>query len=250
MNMPLMLARIAAAHRNTGPADPYWSNVSCLMHFDALKTDGSLQFIDAKGNTWNSPAVGGSAIDTTIKKFGGGSHNPSTGNAYAQTTTSSPFAFGSGDFTVEAQLYRDTNDLPNYHGAVCADDIGTTRGWLLFANVSNGFMNFAGFSGATSFTVADTIIPALSTWYHYAVVRDGSTLRMYRDGAQVASVPITGTINDAGAGCRVGGLINSANISSVIPWKGRIDEVRVTKGVCRYPNGTTFTPPAAPFPNR
>ena len=32
-------------------------------------------------------------------------------------------------------------------------------------------------------------------------------------------------------------------------WNGWIWGLRMTKGVCRYPGGTTFTPPTAPFPN-
>jgi hypothetical protein len=40
------------------------------------------------------------------------------------------------------------------------------------------------------------------------------------------------------------GKINNTSFS----FNGYAAHLRVTKGVCRYPGGTTFTPPSAPFP--
>jgi len=77
--------------------------------------------------------------------------------------------------------------------------------------------------------------------------RDGGNIRTYLNGVQqgAANIGFTSSLN-------VGGTAYSAAVGA---WgnnsgnfTGYIDDFRFTKGYCRYPNGTTFTPPAAAFP--
>ena len=82
-------------------------------------------------------------------------------------------------------------------------------------------------------------------WHHVAVTREVGLLRMFVDGVLVgtgaSSVSYTSTITLLSVGYQVQG-------SARYPFRGGIDEVRITKGVARYT--TNFTRPDKPFPSR
>ena len=98
-------------------------------------------------------------------------------------------------------------------------------------------------------TVAGTSAIAANTWTHLATTFDGATLRLYVNGAQVASRPFSGSITASADPLRIGGNA---------PWgeyfSGLIDEVRVYSRVLtaaeiqadmNTPVGTAdVTPPA------
>jgi hypothetical protein len=76
------------------------------------------------------------------------------------------------------------------------------------------------------------------TWYHLAVVRLGTSIRLYVDGVLAASAVTTGQLNVSDlSALLIGDGLN-----------GWLDDVRVTKGVARYT--TDFTPPALAFPDQ
>jgi hypothetical protein len=62
----------------------------------------------------------------------------------------------------------------------------------------------------------------VNTWSHLAATYDGSLLRLYVNGAQVAQQPVTGPIRTDGGALRIGGngLLNQV-------FSGQIDEVRI-----------------------
>ncbi|MFB4265064.1 LamG-like jellyroll fold domain-containing protein [Nonomuraea sp. GTA35] len=62
----------------------------------------------------------------------------------------------------------------------------------------------------------------VNTWSHLAATYDGSLLRLYVNGTQVAQQPVTGPIRTDGGALRIGGngLLNQV-------FSGQIDEVRV-----------------------
>jgi hypothetical protein len=84
-----------------------------------------------------------------------------------------------------------------------------------------------------------------NVWTHIAADRDASNvLRIYQDGAVVASQTVTDTFYNSTSVLEVGD--NSGPTASV-RFPGRMDEIRITKGVARYAGA--FTPPTAAFPN-
>jgi len=76
-------------------------------------------------------------------------------------------------------------------------------------------------------------------------VRDGATLRMYFNGVQQGSNAGLGTNNlyDAYSTFRFGKSFVGGNVGDM---SGYYDNIRFSN-IARYPNGTTFTPPAAQF---
>jgi hypothetical protein len=80
-------------------------------------------------------------------------------------------------------------------------------------------------------------------WNHCAISRSGNNFKMFLNGEETASATSSESINNNYNVLKIGddeGSNNSAN--------GRIDEVRITKGVARYTSN--FTPPTQPFPNQ
>jgi PKD repeat protein len=63
---------------------------------------------------------------------------------------------------------------------------------------------------------------AVNTWTHLAGTYDGTTIRLYVNGAQVASTPHTGSISSSGNPLTIGGNTADGNY-----FTGVIDEVRV-----------------------
>lgn len=234
-----------------GPAtDPNFANVVALLHFEGA--NNSTTFTDQTGKAWT--ANNGAKITTGFAKYGAASGNLNAGSGNTITTPShADFNFGSGDFTVELWAYLPGITGHN-QGIVCRDQIGGTRGWLMYTqNPSDpkpGALSFSAWVGGTIYTVSDSASLATGTWHHVAACRDGGTLRLYKNGVQISNTAITGSVGAPSEPCAVGNLwgVGAAFGPDTI-MNGYADELRITKGVCRYPGGTTFTPPGAAFPN-
>ena len=102
-------------------------------------------------------------------------------------------------------------------------------------------MNYAyGQTGALS-APAGTI--GINKWYHIAVSKSGTNLRMFVDGKIVASSSNhSSTIGSSSNGPRIG-----ARRDGYHPTQGFISNLRVVKGSAVYT--TEFTPPTAPLTN-
>lgn len=223
--------------------DPYWSNVVALARGN---TQGTTTTPDETGKTWTS-------LTTTISASGGKFNNCLVGGGQygseLQTPNVSDFDFGSGDFTVEFWLNITSFTASTFTGLVLKDQIGGTRGWLAYLVNSTNKVVFYIETGAGGTSLTDTSAIGTGTWVNFAIVRDSGTLRMYRDGVQVSSASITGTANVAPEPCVMLALWGVGTKSFGTGLNGYMDEVRITKGVCRYPSGTTFTPQTAEWLN-
>ena len=87
--------------------------------------------------------------------------------------------------------------------------------------------NFRGFPegnvyvGGTNRTAEGTALP-INTWAHLATTYDGSALRLYVNGTEVATTTLSGAISTSAGAVRIGG--NSIWGES---FQGRIDDVRI-----------------------
>jgi VCBS repeat-containing protein len=75
---------------------------------------------------------------------------------------------------------------------------------------------------SASLDVRGTASLALNTWTHLAATYDGATLRLYRNGTQVATRAISGAIATSGSPLRIGG-----NLVWGEYFDGLIDEIRI-----------------------
>lgn len=98
----------------TEEADPYWSSVLFLSHFDGA--DGSTVVIDNSPAPLSITVNGDAKLSSTQKKFGTTSFKPgANGNA---RVTSSKFWLRDFDFTIESWVYLDS--LPAGDRAIAA----------------------------------------------------------------------------------------------------------------------------------
>jgi len=168
---------------------------------------------------------------------------------------------GAADFTLEG-WFRPSTNTPT-----------TTNLWTLFGkwnasggrrayrlvkygpDINSGRLRFEITTDGTLGTLA-TLIDVdfdfeTAHWYHIAVCRDGTDLRLFIDGIQIGT-----TVTDANtyyaattnAKFCVGGEIDGTGttILANTSFNGFQDEIRTTPGVARYT--ATFTPPSAAFP--
>ena len=203
-----------------------------------LLTCQSIDFNDASIIRNVITPTNGAAIDT-FTPFGlpTSAITPATvgGSGYFDGSTdvlsvasNAAFAFGTGDFTLEAYVYplSLTNDT-----LICGVD--ATNGALL------GYSTTTVWLGArnTAYDLTATYTLPLNTWTHLAVSRQGTTARIFANGVQIATG--TATRNYAQGQFTVGNYV-TANIGVV----GYLSSVRAVKGTAVYT--TAFTPLTAP----
>lgn len=238
------LLAMSAGGGGGGSTDPYFSSVAALLHMDG--SNGGTTFTDQKGATWTSAGV---TTSTSSPKFGTASALfIAGGGGYLKTPHTTSWDWGANDFTIEAWVMRVNSDI-NYHGIFVCDDTSATRGLLLILQNTTGYLRFAAFTGSTGNVCSDSVALTLNTWYHVAAVRDGSNLRLYKNGVQVGSAAISGALNTVTHPAVIGTLWDSGAQNTPTTFNGNIDDFRVTNGVCRYPGGTTFSVPTSAFPD-
>ena len=232
----------AGIYINADTLDPNFASVSALLHLDGI--NGSTTFTDVTGKTW-TPA-GNAQIDTAQSKYGGASLLLDGVNSYASTTHGSDFDFGNEPFTIEF-WYRPAS-ISTFSTIISADGVDYPFGIYHGSSFASGIPTAAiGANGSSWFSAANSMsFGAVSNgvWYHFAIVREGDTFRCYKDGVQIS----TGTTDSAGQSVgNFGGLNVGKNATFYIG--AHIDDLRITKGICRYRSGTTFTPPTSAFPD-
>lgn len=219
-----------------GPTDPDFSSVSLLLNFDG-QSQGATSFTDLSNSSTNTTGTG--SVDTSIYKYGDGSlHVDSANNEYLIAGSNSSFMFGLNDYTVECWARYDgtsnngiwQENAQNSTFVQRSPDLGLVwyqdKIWSLI-------------DGNGSNTGSPTV--SANTWYHLAMVRDGSTTRVFVDGNIIRTESSTGSSNYTHQYFIIGGYYNPSYTMN-----GYIDDFRVTTGVARYT--ANFTPPTAKFP--
>ena len=210
-------------------ADQYFAYVSLLLHMNGV--NGGTSFPDNSLNNYTVTPVGGAVTSTAQVKFGTASFLTSTLSTYLTVhTDNTPFAFGTGDFTVEFWLrlaatgaIQDLLLLPGTNNKIATD-------------VNTGIRYSTG--GTIRITSAQI---GTSAWTHIALARESGVTRLFINGVvQAGTFADTTNYTSSGALCQIGGSVGTATI-------GNIDDFRVTKGFCRYT--TSFIAPIAQFPD-
>jgi hypothetical protein len=221
-------------------ADVDDSYTKSLLHFDGA--DASTTFTDESGKTWT--AGGSASLTTAVYKFGSASlAKPSSG--YIQTSDHSDFTLGTNNFTIDFWIYFQDVFIPTSGQAVGVFQLGASNSNRPF------LIRFSNSSGTKKLEVSNTTLAngttnvfgnynvdmPVNTWVHLAIVRDGSTFSLYKDGLSQGSFSSNGEIDDKDSYVSIGKSFNST--SSVI---FEIDEFRFSNGIARWTSN--FTPPS------
>lgn len=233
-------------NRPTGPSgasilvdDEYYSK--CVVLLPGTGSNGSTYFSDAVDNEW-TPS-GNAQVTTSSPIYGSSSILlDGTGDYIAAVI---PSAIGTGDFTVRAKIKIASLTSDGEIFSICHASRGLSTFDLVFEYKATGALRGSIQNGAGTANVDISTATGLlttGTVYDVAFVADGSTARLYIDGVQRQSGAITGTRSQSNTTCTVGCLSPGTGYPRY--FNGRINQLQVYKGVCLYPAGTTFTPPA------
>jgi hypothetical protein len=181
--------------------------------------------------------VGNAQVSTAVTKFGTGSMAFDGTGDWLTFIDTPNVQLGTGDFTIEGWVYLSA--------------LGSVRGFFSKGTSTTGIslgvnaLNQLVFNYTASSLTATTAL-VISTWYHVAVVRNGTAtgnVKIYLNGT--ADATSGGAINDNFNQTSIGYI--GADRTGASPMNGYIDDLRVTKGLARYT--ANFTAPTAAFPD-
>ena len=220
--------------------DEYYYYNILSMHCD---NDGSGSFVDSSAYQRTITSYGNTILSNTQSKFGNSSVYFDGSGDYLEVTNSSSLDFGSEDFTIEYWEYRvGTGTSP----VMCRFRAGNgLNPWLVGYN-GNGTLQFYMSTNDSGWNMVGALSmgsPIYNIWSHYAVVREGNTIRTYQNGNQIATTT-TNLSTAAGSGpLSIGRYADNGSDY----YEGYLDDIRITKGVARY--SSNFSVPVAPAPD-
>ena len=223
----------------TAPAD-------ATLVLEGEGADGGTVFTDSSPNALTPTATRNVTTDTSIFKYGSSSMRFVNGGIDYADSAATKVGTTNGNFTIETWMYRPTGDpastvwfaskrvaLTTDHSFSCWWDSG-----VITLRVS--------FNGTTLEDATVTAAPNVDQWYHIALVREGTTCRIYVDGVNVlnnsSAFSSSGPIFDTTASLCIGTYQAGLNGSY---WYS--DDFAITDGVAKY--SANFTPgpiPAGP----
>jgi hypothetical protein len=205
-----------------------------------LLTCQSNRFIDNSTNAFTLTPNGSPSVQAfspfnpllpwTAANNGGSGYFDGSGD-YLTTPSNSAFAFGTGNFTVEAWIYIVQTNSANTFLLTTA---GVSSDFSFYLSSSR---QLTVWNGSANTTLGGSV--PLNSWNHIAFVRNGTTITGYLNGTSVGSTT-DGT-----------NLINSQTVSigasSTYPNSQTVyySGLRVVKGTAVYT--AAFTPPTAPL---
>ena len=212
-----------------------------LNYLPSVYADNAIQDNDQSFNLFsNPPLTVGSAVTTTaISPFAGGGNSyifSRSVNSYITTPGGADWAMGTGDFTVE--WFSRQTDLTQFQriftvGDYPSIDFGTS--------IESGRV-YVWTGGDADFDFSSAVVSTTDTWYHWAVVRQGTDLRVYSNGTQVSStVSNNDNINDSSTTFVVGNTNTFATNAALV---GALTNFRLVKGLAVY-TGNFTTPTSA-----
>jgi hypothetical protein len=258
----ISVANIPAIYKG----DPYYSYVTLLARLDTVSLGGDGEDVDNGpesrvvnvqwyGDPWEVPPVSAGFDQEGV--FGGGCFW-TAGNYYNQDGYGGMLVVTNGPSNIDASF--DTDSPFTMECWVKPDTLGRAEcliiGFSQASTISGRHISVIMDSNVIKakwgshytgiWTYIDGGVISMNQWHHVAVCRDASNLiKLYVDGVSVGTPVTDGTyfVTDLGR-LMIGGQRNSGYRTEL--FKGSIDEVRFTKGICRYAGN--FTPPTEPFP--
>lgn len=216
------------------PKDPL------LLHFnDTVDSSGSNHLIIFNGDAY---------FDTTNVRFGTTSLALDGNGDYVIIPDSEDWNFGHGDFTIDFWI-RPHDWSEEKNESFYAQFIDGTHFIQLYKRCIDGKIAFIAADGTTRADYETTNAPSISndTWYHIALVRSGTDLKLYINGvseALTANTPIsTNAMPDLSWNPGIGSDNDEGN--PTLCFNGWFDEYRVSKGIARWAGD--FTPPAESY---
>ena len=183
--------------------------------------------------------VGNTTASNTQRKFTGSSAIYLDGSGDYITYPGSDFDVFPEDFTIEWWQYWASNVIG--YGTIYDNNYTTSPNLLIQTNDPGNVNQYKVFMAGISTIFIESSAASTGQWYHYALVRNGSTITMYRNGTSTGSVTLSGSI---GSSTGTKGIGAASNGNFPMP-ESYIQDFRITNGLARYT--ANFTPPTVEF---
>lgn len=207
----------------TGEFTPPTQSLSAISGTETL-------FLTNKNDIWDAASgetltlTGNTTPSTTQYKWSESIYFDDSGD-YITATVEAP---STGDFTCEAWVRFDSLSAGNQ--TICS--FGTYAPALYYRSTSS---EIAIYHGSAFYQSGFT--PSANTWYHIAMAREGTNMRVFIDGTQYGTTQTYST-NITNTSLRIG-------YDGVDYFGGYIEDFRYTKGLARYTSN--FTAPSSAF---
>jgi len=213
-------------------ADAYWGYVSYLMATSSLSNANNNLFVDSSG-AFSPVSRVGNTTQGSVTPYGTlwSVYLDGSGD-YLSVPNNAAFSYGTGDFTMEAWVYKSGSGSMAVVDSYTAGS-GGTFGFLVNDTQVVGYQ-----TNVLAYTFTYTV--PLNTWTHIAFTRTGGNLTCYVNGTSVGSQANSANFTSSNA------IIIGRNAGSGgDQWLGYISNLRAVKGTAVYTGA--FTPPTAPL---
>lgn len=204
-----------------------------LLHCNSAGVPGL--FLDSSPSAYTVTTAGNAQITLAQSKFGGGSGLLDGTGDYITIPDSDDFAFGSGDFTIDCWVRFDSASTGD-QTIFCQGSNGSSYARFVWDGTQWTYSNVN-----LSLTINAPDSLSNDTWYHLALIRNGDTWTIYRDGVSKGNATKTGSYTDYSGSFSVGTLYAGSDFGHYM--KGYFDEFRITKGFAKWTSN--FTPPTS-----
>jgi hypothetical protein len=225
-------ARDAAGNEDSTPAERTWE-VDTSTYAAAVRDDSPQSYwrFNASSGSTAAPQVGsisgahGSGASAGAASLGTqlGASVDYSGASGAETSFGDNLDFsGTQAFSVEAWIRPDTVDATYRRVFSKQSSTGGTQGYTLYSVTGVDGVGFQRFRDGVADTAKCSQLGS-GTTYHLVGTYDGSTLRLYRNGVQCASIASTRSLTDNTGPF----LVGNTSILTGRNFDGRIDEPAV-----------------------
>jgi len=223
------IARWTEDFNDNLPAAPYQKdgNTVLLLHFDKDRSNSSHPI------TFN----GNPQIISSQGKFSGSYHFDGDGDNLT-IPASDDWNFGTGDWTVDFWINFD--NLSGWWQGIVSSYHIISDGWqIIWGGNTIDVWN----SIQTGPMSSSAIFLSPGNWYHFAIVRDGNTIRYFVDGESHGTVDCTGkSFSTTTQQLAIGSASSNPYDFGL---SGNIDEIRISKRIARWTQD--FVPPTHPY---
>lgn len=213
------------------------SSPALLLHMEG--PNGGISFVDSGLVPKTVTPSGNAHIDTAQFQFGTSSANFDGADDFLTVSSSADFNFGTADFTIDfwVRFNNSPSGLDEYF--IDRGNAGTSgAAFSIFRN--NGGNLIVRLLGVN--IIAEAWSPSTATWYHIAVTRSGTSLRLFINGVQLGS-----TASDSSNISTADNLQIGHGFPAGTGVDGWMDEVRILKGTAAWTSN--FTPPTSAYSN-
>lgn len=235
--------------------DEYFESNVAVLRFDGADGSQSTSDISAYAHEITWLPSGNAEVSTDQYKWGGSSYFGGTSfpvftHTGAEMEYGPEMEFADDDWTIDFWMRPTAADVA---GSTCPlarwNTLVGGRQWRILVNTGSIQFATASPSQTVTFSFGSPVPIQADTWHYIRIVRNDTSLFCFVDGVQIGSPgAIAGSILTSGLGSpdlkmQIGNYYDSGFVA---PFRGYLDDIRVTVGTAR--SIADFTPPTEQAP--